>query len=108
MAALLHAGVPTKCQTISSALDALKLLNNGTTPDAIFLDLNMPLMNGHQFLAELCKLPQFSHVPVYVLSTSSHPSAIDQSKRLGATAFITKPDKFEEFADILKSVLTTS
>lgn len=108
MAALELCGINANCIAIPNAIEALNRLNNGLVPDVIFLDLNMPQMNGHQFLTEFHRSPTPALAPVYVLSTSSHHTAINQSKRLGAKGFITKPDKFEELIDILRSILNPS
>ena len=60
-------------------------------PDLIFLDLNMPLIDGRRLLAELKTLRPYSNVPVIIYSTSSHPKDIEETKQLGAASFLTKP-----------------
>ncbi len=74
-------------------------------PDLIFLDLNMPVMNGQQFLVELKKRTSLKHIPVIILSTSSHIPTINLMKELGAMDFITKPDDFEELIYKLQAIL---
>jgi CheY-like chemotaxis protein len=85
--------------------DALKKLS-GYHPDVIFLDLNMPLMNGRQFLEEIKKKDGLSHIPVIILSTSSDKSTIEDTRRLGARDFITKPDKLSAWEARLKEVFS--
>jgi len=93
-------------QPVSSAMDALELLKHTPSlPDLIFLDLNMPIMNGQQFLAEVKRTKDIQHIPVIIFSTSSNPKTIQQTKELGAYDFITKPDKFEELVNKLKTVI---
>lgn len=88
------------------AREALKkLLANELKADVIFLDLNMPVMTGQQFLSEIKKIEELQHIPVIVLSTSSQTATIEQTKELGAHDFITKPDKFDNLVFILKSIL---
>jgi two-component SAPR family response regulator len=66
-----------KLQTYSEAKKVLHLLEDNSFPGSvIMLDLNMPLMNGWQFLQELEKLEH--GIPVYILSSSD--SAADKSK----------------------------
>lgn len=95
-----------KCVAVGSAVEALKKLGNGElTTDIIFLDLNMPVMTGQQFLAEIKKDERLCNIPIVVLSTSSHQPTIEQAMNLGAANFITKPDKFNELVRILKEIL---
>jgi CheY-like chemotaxis protein len=64
----------------------------------------MPIMSGQQFLIEIKKENELKNIPVIILSTSSHTSAIQQAKALGAKDFFSKPDKFEDLIFLLKSV----
>ena len=94
------------CEMLNSACSALERLKNGqVSPDIIFLDLNMPIMNGQQFLAEIKKDAGLKDIPVVVISTSSHPQTIQLAKDTGAKDFITKPDKFDDLVKILVSLL---
>src|SRR5580698_8243078 len=81
------------CTVLSGAYSALKALEqNEAAPDLIFLDLNMPVMTGQQFLTELNKMNPDNQIPIVVLSTSSDQATIDEAKALGARTFITKPN----------------
>src|SRR5688572_26972563 len=71
------------------ALDKLK--NQEIFPDVIFLDLNMPVMNGKQFLSEIKKHSVLKKIPVIIFSTSSNIKTIAELKELGAHDFVTKP-----------------
>ena len=82
---------------------ALELLHNEETfPDYIFLDLNMPRMNGFEFLAAVKKSKILKNIPVIVYSTTSQPSQIEKVKKLGATEFFTKTYKYQELCALLK------
>jgi CheY-like chemotaxis protein len=81
------------------------LEQNEAAPDLIFLDLNMPVMTGQQFLAELRKRHPGTQIPIVVLSTSSNQAIIDEAKALGARSFITKPNNFRELKNILQRIL---
>jgi len=74
-------------------------------PDLIFLDLNMPLVDGRRLLTELKSLKPYSHVPVVIYSTSSHPKDVEETKQLGAASFITKPYSQEELIVSLTQLL---
>lgn len=92
------------CITMSSAVEALQSLSNGQLlTDVIFLDLNMPVMNGQQFLAQIKNNEALRDIPVIVFSTSSHLPTIRLTKELGAEGFITKPDSLNELSAILQS-----
>ncbi len=86
---------------------ALKLLNqNETPPDYIFLDLNMPKMDGKQFLKLLKTNGRFQPVPVIIYSTSKLDVDIEETKRSGAIHFITKPISFSILIDSIRFVLS--
>lgn len=86
-----------------AALD--RLLGGDYIPDLIFLDMNMPVMGGKQFLVEVKQFQHLSEIPVVVLSTSADPVAIAEAKNLGATDFVTKPNKISILEDALRSIL---
>lgn len=106
MCALEEACDAVACTALNNAKEALqKLMEGSLEVDVIFLDLNMPIMTGQQFLAELRKEQSLKHMPVFVLSTSSDLSTIQHTKELGASEFITKPDTFDGLIKVLKSVI---
>jgi CheY-like chemotaxis protein len=87
----------------SLAID--KLVNKTVTADIIFSDLNMPRMNGQQFLLEIKKRPELRDIPVIIFSTSSHAHTIQLVKDFGAHDFITKPGLFNELVSTLRKIL---
>lgn len=97
---------PIQCTVIDSARKALSQITKGELKtDLIFLDLNMPLMNGQQFLTEIKKDEELRKIPVVILSTSSNAATVTQVKQLGACHFFTKPGRFEDLVAILEKVL---
>jgi len=93
------------CTPLDNAPDALKFLENGNHPDVIFLDLNMPVMNGQQFLAIVKQTAALKEIPVVIFSTSSNAETIRQTHELGADGFITKPDNFRDLIRVLQDFL---
>lgn len=85
--------------------DALMKLNNDLVPDLIFLDLNMPRVDGKQFLAEIQQQAHLKHIPVVIYSTSSHESDKKETRELGASYFLTKPNSLHELTHILTDLL---
>lgn len=74
-------------------------------PDLIFLDINMPVMNGWQFLSNLKGNPQLQQIPVIMYSTSSDRHDLRTAMSAGALCFFTKPDNFRTLKNILQIVL---
>lgn len=83
-----------------------KLISKAVTADVIFSDLNMPRMNGQQFLLEIKRRPDLKDIPVIIFSTSSHAHTIQLVKDFGAHDFITKPGLFNELVSTLRRLLT--
>lgn len=66
-----------------------KLTNSDFIPDIIFMDVNMPLMNGIECLCAIKRFPRTEHIPVIMLSTSVGHAQL--WKELGAKGYIKKP-----------------
>jgi len=78
-------------ETAIDGEDALgKLEQWGYLPDIIFLDLNMPRMNGFDFLRHIRHQDKWKELPVIVYSTSSNPRDMAKSWEAGATDYIVK------------------
>jgi CheY-like chemotaxis protein len=94
------------CVTAVNGQVALGILNGGkVSPDIIFLDLNMPLMNGRQFLQEINCMKVVQNIPIIVLTTSADMSTKATMLESGAKEFITKPDRFSEWEMALRQVI---
>jgi CheY-like chemotaxis protein len=97
-----------QCVSASDCEEALNLLKSGAMPlpDMIFLDLNMPRLNGKQCLTELKKQAHLRHIPVIIYSTSSEKRDVEETALLGAAHFLTKPNKFDELCKALTYVVS--
>lgn len=94
------------CNSSTNASEALEKLSvNQLNPDVIFLDLNMPVMSGKEFLVAIKENSHLSTIPVIIFSTTSQPTTVKAMKELGAIDFITKPQRYNELVDILKPLL---
>ncbi len=82
-----------KCDYASDGGLAIKKLKEELNyfPDVIFIDMNMPKINGLQCLIELKKNHRLDSVPVIIYSTSSDPKTIAETKKEGAFDFLIKP-----------------
>ncbi|MGV3541154.1 MAG: response regulator [Rufibacter sp.] len=90
--------VAQEINTVSSGLKALQFLQDlhsrqQPLPTLIFLDINMPVMDGFEFLHKLTALPMASELPIIImLTTSSNSKDIDQAKLSPAVAgYLSKP-----------------
>jgi len=93
-------------QYLNSAREALQRLSLGeVSPEVIFLDLNMPLMSGQEFLIQIKQTDLLSDIPVIIFSTSSDPTTKELTRALGAYDFITKPSDFDQLVDLLKPLI---
>ncbi len=95
-----------RCIEARNGQEGLDFLNaEKIRPDIIFLDLNMPLMNGRQFLLEIKKIDHLKHIPIVILTTSSDNKTIQDCLAIGASYFITKPDKFSLWVTTISDYL---
>lgn len=86
--------------------EALEILtNNKPLPDIIVLDLNMPKVNGVEFLATLKSDITLKHIPAIVLTTSNNPKDIMECYKIGIAGYILKPLKYEDYVTRINKVL---
>jgi CheY-like chemotaxis protein len=99
-AAIQEARPQATVHRVSSGEDALAYLraegrySGRTWPDIVFLDLNMPRIDGWQVLTDMRADNDLRSIPVVVLTTSSLRSDRDRAHALGAQHFVTKPAAF--------------
>ena len=92
-----------RCITATNGHEAIqRLASHEVRPDIIFVDINMPLMNGKQFLQACMVLDGLGKIPVIILTTSSDRKSIEETLRLGASDYITKPDRFSGWGSVIK------
>lgn len=93
-----------KCyNNVSTGLS--KLIEEIKKPDFLFLDLNMPKVNGIECLKLLSEQPFKNDIKVVIYSTSSNIVDINNSKDLGANDYLVKPVNFNTLVDSLKKLL---
>ncbi|MBZ4033402.1 response regulator [Flavobacterium sp. 17A] len=93
------------CHTAENGSEALKILASlDQSPGVIFLDLNMPIMNGWECLKELKSDQRYKDIPVIMISTSSHRNDMDTAANLGAVCYFVKPNNFKDLKHVLKII----
>jgi CheY-like chemotaxis protein len=80
--------------TAANGVDAMKRLEGTSPPSLIILDLNMPVMDGRRFRAELLRDPRTARIPVVVISGDRHGPA--EIRKLAVNGFLTKPITLEQ------------
>jgi CheY-like chemotaxis protein len=91
------------CMMANDGKEALTVLaQSKELPDFIFLDVNMPVMDGRSCLMELKKDNRFKNIPVIIYSTTTNKSEIYKLFQLGAADYIRKPNTFDELCRTLQ------
>jgi CheY-like chemotaxis protein len=76
---------------------ALDLLAENSQIDLILLDLNMPKMNGFEFLKQLRAHTDLKYLPTVVLTTSINRSDLKQAYSIGVAGYLVKPLKYDDY-----------
>src|SRR4051812_17934152 len=98
-----------ECQCLSAengynALRQLKFMLP-TVPDFIFVDVKMPIMNGHEIVSELKKNEMFSSVPIIMYSAGANSEDELKAKENGTWGFYSKPGSIEKVNSMVQYVL---
>jgi CheY-like chemotaxis protein len=94
-------------QVASDGIQALEMLRNGEIPASrriILLDLNMPRMNGIEFLRELRADPALRLTPVIVLTTSNDERDRVEAYHLNVAGYLLKPVTFVNFVELMATL----
>lgn len=96
---------------VSDGCEALELLDYWKFSEftrlknlVILLDLNMPKMNGLEFLKLLRENRQFSKIPVIILTTSSQQKDLVAAYDLNVAGYIVKPMEFQDFVETINTL----
>lgn len=104
--ALKELGIPNKLEHVLNGEEAIDYLNNAESvhPGIILTDLNMPRMDGIEFMEKIKAEDDLRHIPVVVLTTSKEESDITRSFHCGAAGYLTKPVDFQVFVEIIQTL----
>jgi len=108
--ALADAKISNKISVASDGIEALRFLRqegefkDAARPGLILLDLNMPRMDGREFLEIIKNDDEYRNIPVVVLTTSQADSDILKSYNLRANCYITKPVDLDQFLVVVQSI----
>lgn len=104
--ALKELHVTNRLEHVENGEDALDFLRNPVKdrPCIILLDLNMPIMNGIEFLQVVKDDPKLKHIPVVVLTTSDEQKDKLESFKLGVAGYMRKPVDYQQFVEIIRTI----
>ncbi len=87
-------------------VEALKYLKETEQlPDIIFLDLNMPRMNGKECLVSLKNDTRLASIPTIIYSTFKSPKSVNEVVQLGADFYLQKPVNYHDLYNSIKFIL---
>lgn len=87
-------------------IDGIRRLAEHADVELIVLDINMPRMDGLEFLREVKKDEALSTIPVVVVSTEGKDEDTERAMELGASAYVTKPFQSESILEIVSRLTT--
>lgn len=92
---------------VIEAVDGLDAIGkiNGTPIDMIITDLNMPNMDGIEFIRNVRQNPDFKFTPILMLTTDSQESKKMEGRAAGATGWIVKPFSPEHMMAVVRKVI---
>ncbi|HXX56869.1 MAG TPA: response regulator [Thermodesulfovibrionales bacterium] len=88
-----------------NGLEGLEILSKENDFDLILLDINMPIMNGIQFLEKLNGSSVLRNVPIIVISTEGKEEDTIRAMKLGAWGYVVKPFRSEDLFGLIEKVL---
>jgi CheY-like chemotaxis protein len=95
------------CNVATDGMEGLQALEEFVVmPDYIFVDVNMPVMNGRQFLEKVKTAARLRSIPVIMYSTTSYTDERNEYFRMGARDVLVKPNTFKEICSLLESVIS--
>lgn len=97
--------ITNKIEHCVNGVEALARLQEMTTkPSIILLDINMPKMNGIEFLERIKKAEEYLSIPVVVLTTSNDDRDKMESYNLGIAGYMLKPVDYQQFVQIMRNI----
>ena len=104
--ALRELKVTNRLYHVNNGEEALEFLKNeeNERPSIILLDINMPRMNGIEFLKIIKQDPDHRQIPVVILTTSRAEMERQESFSTGAAGFMVKPVEYKQFVEVMRTI----
>ena len=110
--ALRECAVPTQITVVGNGLQALAYLRREgqytgvPLPDLLLLDLNLPKIDGREVLVKIKSDPALKHIPVIIFTSSEADHEVLLAYRQGASCYLIKPHKLENYFSLLQECIT--
>jgi two-component system, chemotaxis family, response regulator Rcp1 len=107
---LAQSSQPFHVNAVNDGVDAIAFLQRygkyakAPVPDLVVLDLNLPLKDGRDVLAQVKADPELAKIPVVVFTTSQASTDIARSYELGANCYLQKPGNLRDFVAAVQSM----
>lgn len=104
--AFTKSGIANEIVVVRDGVEAISyvLAPDRELPALMLLDLNLPLLDGHEVLRRIRADPRARSLPVVILTASKEEEDISRSYALGANAYVRKPVEFGEFMEAAKTL----
>ena len=98
--------ITSRLDIVSNGEEAMTYINSKekANPGIVFLDLNMPKMNGIDFLKIVNAKSMLHNIPIIVMSTSDIKQENEECFRLNAEGYMVKPIDYNEFVELIKTI----
>jgi two-component system chemotaxis response regulator CheY len=99
-----------KCEIIAAqnGQDGLEKLAKNPDADLILLDINMPLMNGLEFIKKVREIGKYDHVPIVIVSTEGKEEDTMRGLALGAKGYVKKPFQPSDMHALIEKLYPTA
>ncbi len=99
-----------KCQIVAAqnGQDGLEKLAKNADIDLILVDINMPILNGLEFIRKVREAGTFGHIPIVIVSTEGKDEDTRKGLALGATAYVKKPFQPSELHALIEQLCPAS
>ncbi len=104
--ALKEINVSNELLVMKNGEEALEYFESeeNTLPCIILLDINMPKMNGIEFLEQFKKNENLNHIPVVMLTSSKEECDRINTFKLGVSGYMVKPVGYRQFVEVIKTI----
>lgn len=76
------------------------------TPDLILMDINMPIMDGHESLSRIKEMEEYKDIPILMLSTSSRKEDIIRAYKAQSSSYLVKPEDIYDLEGLARAIKT--
>lgn len=104
--AILHTKLPLEFSYAEDGRKLLEVLENDVIPDVLFLDINMPDVNGIECLKTIRSKSRFKKLPIIIYTTTDFKPNLETCFEYGANLFVVKPNSFNEIVKIIEQLCT--